>query len=213
MNDCPNGDIRDLLPDLLHDRLAGPERERVEAHLRACTLCEAELGLLRDLRTTLRRAPSIDVGAIAAAIPAYHAPVRRSWTAWRAAAAIVAVAVGGTSIALVSRQSDQPRVVEVRSPSNPGQTPSGSESVTRPTQPSVAVVTSPNVPSTLGATTPAVTLASGTELAMGGAAVNDLSDRELSALLDEIESLDALPSTEVESALPVTPLPPAGEGQ
>jgi hypothetical protein len=48
---------------------------------------------------------------------------------------------------------------------------------------------------------------------MGGAAVSDLSDRELSALLDEIETMDALPSADVESALPVTPLAPDGGGQ
>jgi len=34
---------------------------------------------------------------------------------------------------------------------------------------------------------------------MTGGAIGELSDRELSTLLDEIESLDALPSEEVES--------------
>jgi hypothetical protein len=42
-----------------------------------------------------------------------------------------------------------------------------------------------------------------------GGAVGDLSDRELSMLLDGIESLDVLPSAEVDNGLPVTPAPPA----
>jgi hypothetical protein len=43
-------------------------------------------------------------------------------------------------------------------------------------------------------------VARGEELAMGGGAIADLSDGELSALLGDLESLDALPSTDVESA-------------
>jgi hypothetical protein len=45
------------------------------------------------------------------------------------------------------------------------------------------------------------------ELAMSGGSLNDLSDRELSSLLKEIESLDALPSTDVES-VPLSPIAP-----
>jgi hypothetical protein len=45
------------------------------------------------------------------------------------------------------------------------------------------------------------------ELAMSGGTLTDLSDRELNSLLREIESLDAVPSTDVES-VPVSPIPP-----
>src|SRR5512140_1830353 len=74
MNDCPNADVRDLLPD----RLDEAARAMVESHLEGCADCRAELALLRDVRASLRRAPALNVAAIAAAIPAYHAPVRRS---------------------------------------------------------------------------------------------------------------------------------------
>jgi hypothetical protein len=41
------------------------------------------------------------------------------------------------------------------------------------------------------------------ELAIAGGAIADLSDRELSALVEGIESLDGLPSAEVETPEPV----------
>jgi hypothetical protein len=46
------------------------------------------------------------------------------------------------------------------------------------------------------------------ELAVGGA-IGELSDGELSMLLDGIETLDILPSAEVENTLPVTLVAPA----
>ena len=45
---------------------------------------------------------------------------------------------------------------------------------------------------------------------MGGGTITDLSDGELSALLQDIESLDALPSTEVEVSEPGLPLAHGG---
>ena len=42
------------------------------------------------------------------------------------------------------------------------------------------------------------------ELAMAGGTITDLSDGELSALVDGIESLDAVPSTEVEGEEPMS---------
>ena len=103
MTDCPNGEVRDLLPDLLHDRLAPAVRREVEAHVRDCADCQAELALLRAMRSSLRRAPAVDVAAIAAAIPPYRAAARRTWGGWRAAAAIAMLAAGGTSVAVLQR--------------------------------------------------------------------------------------------------------------
>ena len=36
MNDCPNAEIRDRLPDLLHDRLDPSARAAVTAHVATC---------------------------------------------------------------------------------------------------------------------------------------------------------------------------------
>ncbi|OYV74079.1 MAG: hypothetical protein B7Z72_01020 [Gemmatimonadetes bacterium 21-71-4] len=58
MTDCPNAEVRDLLPDLLHDRLDEATRMRVEAHLRACEECRGELALLRSLRAAAVPYPS-----------------------------------------------------------------------------------------------------------------------------------------------------------
>jgi anti-sigma factor RsiW len=168
MNDCPNGDVRDLLPDLVHDRLAPAVRREVEAHAAGCADCREELALLRTMRAWLRHAPAVNAAAIAAAIPAYRAPVRRSRAGWRAAAAIVILAAGGGSVAVLRGGSDVAR-----------------DSST-------------------------VTAAAPRELAMGSGAIGDLDDRELSALLRDLESLDALPPADVENATTVIPVDPAG---
>ncbi|HEU4643093.1 MAG TPA: zf-HC2 domain-containing protein, partial [Gemmatimonadaceae bacterium] len=68
MTDCPRGDVRDLLPDLLHDRLDADARAEVERHVARCPECAAELELLRAMRGALSRAPMVDAAAIAAAV-------------------------------------------------------------------------------------------------------------------------------------------------
>ena len=197
MIDCPNGDVRDVLPDYVNHRLAAPERSDVETHLASCAACRDEVALLRGLQATLRRVPEVKVDAIAAAIPPYRAPVKHGWAAgWRVAAAVVAIAVGGTSIALLRDGS-------------------GSGADTASTR--IAAGGSSGVGSTPGSATPRTTAApradapaspSGTptptrELAIAAGAIGELSDGELSALVEGLESLDALPSTEVEGAEPL----------
>ena len=106
MTDCPNGDVRDALPDYLNERLGPSRRREVESHLAGCPACREELSLLRALRATVRRAPAVDIAAIAASIPPYRAPVRRTWaTSGRVAAAIVAIAIGSTSVVLLRDRS------------------------------------------------------------------------------------------------------------
>lgn len=199
MTDCPNGEIRDLLPAYLNDRLSAASRGEVEAHLAGCDECRAELALLRDLRTTMQRGPTVDVRAIAAAIPPYRAPVRRGTAmAWRSAAAIIAIAAGGTSIALLSQAGDRPahRIpvppVVARAPTT-----------TVPDSVIVATVTTPASRATTRSTRSAETssaTASGRELAIASSAIGELSDGELASLFEGLESLDALPSAEIEGS-------------
>jgi anti-sigma factor RsiW len=211
MIDCPNGDIRDLLPDYLHGRLGAAERARVEAHVATCEPCQDELALLRDLRATMQRVPSVDTGAIVAAIPPYRAPIRHHWASWRAAAAIATIAIGGTSVALLSRQStSSPTIVVAENPARSGTAPaSGSASAQTPSGAETPAAGTPK-PVTPAPPPATITEPPALELAMGGGTVSDLSDRELTALLDDIESLDAVPSADVDTALPVTPLEPGG---
>jgi anti-sigma factor RsiW len=200
MIDCPNGDVRDALPDYLHDRLDAELRRRVESHLAGCDACRAELSLLRALRVQMRGVPAVDVEAIAAAIPPYRAPAARSRVvSWRAAAAVVAFAVGGTSIALLW-----------------GRGPVASEDVTpyvqagpTPHRDSATVVVAPRsgaprAPASVAPRNQPVGTVISRELAMAGGSITDLSDGELSALVESIESLDAVPSTEVEGDEPMT---------
>lgn len=207
MIDCPNGDVRDMLPDYLHDRLESSARASVEQHLAGCAACRDELALLRDLRGTLHRAPRIDVAAVAAAIPPYRAPVRKasSMGSWRAAAAIAAIAVGGTSIALLGRERQPARVAEipVAAPTTPAPEVGASTPAVVVPQPGVERV--PSVPQVAAPRATPAPAPKGEELAMGGGAIADLSDGELSDLLGDLESLDALPSTDVESAQSLLP--------
>ena len=174
MTDCPDGAVRDLLPELVHGRLAPDDRRRVDAHVLACADCQQEIALLRALRASLRRSPVVDVHAIASAIPAYRAP-QRVWGGWRAAAAIVLLAVGGTSVVVLQRESTGVR--------DAGVTPVAS----------AAPGAARDVRPALVATSPAVGEASG-ERALGNPAIDELDDRELSTLLAGLETLEALPS-------------------
>jgi anti-sigma factor RsiW len=193
MTDCPNGDVRDLLPDLLHDRLAPDVRREVEAHVSGCDECRAELALLGAMRSTLRRGPAVDVAAIGAAIPPYRAPARRSWAGWRAAAAIVILAAGGTSVAVL-RSSDGGDVAR----------DTASAMVAARAGDSLAPTAEPV------ASRPAAATATPRELALGSSAVSDLDDRELSNLLNDLQTLEALPSADVENVAAVSPLGPTG---
>ncbi len=216
MNDCPNADVRDLLPDLVHGRLDDATRAMVESHVAGCGDCRAELALLRELRTATSRTPALSLGAIAAAIPPYRAPVRRSWAGWRTAAAVTLIVAGSSSIIVAKRLehdvSDSAVVgahsaVGLPSPQVPPKDSviAGPAAVSSRRDPAVVPSTGYSVPV---APTPAATRAPvERELAMSGGSLTDLSDRELTSLLKGIESLDALPSTDVES-VPLAPIAP-----
>ncbi|MGH7719308.1 MAG: anti-sigma factor family protein, partial [Gemmatimonadaceae bacterium] len=70
MTDCSRADVRDLLPDLLHERLDPVTRAEVERHVSACADCAAEMRLLRGMRAALARTPVVNVQAIAERIRA-----------------------------------------------------------------------------------------------------------------------------------------------
>lgn len=193
MHDCPNGEIRDLLPDLLHGRLAPAQRVVVESHVAGCALCAEELALLRDLRVTMGRSPAIDTATIVAAIPAHRAPLKRAWSRWQAAAAIVAVMVGGTSVALLSREvAPTPRVAIQQRGS--AVDPAGRVAQSPTPLGAAGGVPATGDPSTSSRTTgdPIV------QLAVAEGSLSELSESDLALLVEEVERFDALPSVEVE---------------
>jgi anti-sigma factor RsiW len=87
MSDCPNVEIRELLPDYLSGTLSARRREEVWEHVTACDDCAQELALLQLVREAYAEAyaeamPPVNVGAIVAAIPRRTSrPAMRSWGA------------------------------------------------------------------------------------------------------------------------------------
>jgi anti-sigma factor RsiW len=177
MNDCPNVEFRDRLPELVHERLDVVERAAVMAHVEGCDDCRAELELLRGMRAVLAVAPRVDIGRIVLALPVPSPRLttkpRRRLREWQLAAAGVVLFVGGVSLAtyahvgMKARATDSSRV-------EPAKTGTGK------TSDSVA---------------PESVAIRGNELAIGGE-LSDLTPTELSNLLSDIEHLEPLPQTE-----------------
>lgn len=172
MSDCPNAEIRDQLPDLLHGHLDAASRARVESHVRECAECRRELELLRELRAS---APEIavDVARIVSALPTAAARRPRLWTArvWQLAAAVVFLAVGGSAVAKYVNHL-------------------GAHDSTRTT------VVASHDDSAVGTNG-----ASDIELSVGYG-YSDLTDAQLQALLKDVEQMTAVPMAEPDVSIP-----------
>ena len=108
MRDCSNGEVRDRLPELMHNRLSGETLVVVRAHVDGCADCRAELALLEQLRSAVV-APRLDSARIVANLPRYQpAPAwrRAMHSAQLLAAAAVVLLVGG--YAVVRQSSSAP---------------------------------------------------------------------------------------------------------
>ena len=219
MSDCSNADIRDLLPDLLHDRLDAHTRARAVAHVQDCADCRSELELLRSLRGSFDRGtPRVDVDRVVAALP-LPSSTRRStrrpvWSDWRIAAAVTFFVAGGTSLAVIHDMRDD-RSDSAASPIAREATAAASETTTHVDSPATAVaaarpashesstvshprpVTAP-VASPSGTQTVASTDDQGASVGIGNSRIGDLNERQLKSLLNQIDRLEATPSTEPE---------------
>lgn len=170
MSDCPNVEIRELLPDYLSGTLAAPRRVEVEGHLAGCQDCQDELSVLRLVREAYAEAPSVNVSAIVGALPRPSVrpvikPALKTWRrsyALQVAAAVSFVALGGLSLTVA------------RSFFN------GNGGVVLPD--TVAV-------------SPAITNGDAPVISFAGG-VSDLEDEDIEALLSALESIEALPVTE-----------------
>lgn len=190
LTDCPNFEMRELLPDLLHDALPAAERSRVEGHLATCVDCAAEYELLRSARRAWAglRVPRVDTAGIVAALPrplpvaAARGPTaRRSPVLMRLAAAITFVALGGMSVAIARTYFD-------RAPAAPVDSVMVWRGDTTSDVPILASADTPRRASSPGA---------------GGLAmhpsISDLGDAELESLLGELDQIEAAPLAEPES--------------
>lgn len=194
MRDCPNVEMRDRLPELLHGRLTAAAAEELSAHLSACATCREELELLRSLRGALAVPADVDVDAITAALP--RRPARRvggRWRRWGSVAA-VALAAGIAAVMILDRSRE-------RAPSSDA--PDGQAPPSRV----VAETAVRSVPAPTRAPHPA---APERELALG-AGLADVDDRELARLISDVERLEAVPVAEPEEYLPVAPTGSGGD--
>jgi predicted anti-sigma-YlaC factor YlaD len=64
MSECMEGEIREMLPDVLHGTLSPADRARIDAHLANCGPCRHELKALRAVHAAAVFTPSIDVESI-----------------------------------------------------------------------------------------------------------------------------------------------------
>lgn len=206
MTDCPNAEMRDRLPDLLHERLETSVRAAVMAHVDQCDDCRAEIALLREARVVLSPAMrAVDVVAISRVVvertrlPAKVTNHRAPWMDWRIAASVALLVVGAGSIALL-----------VRSPDTQTHVPAVAD--TRSVAPNAArpetLTANPISPSE---TAPIATAASA-ELS-AAAPVSDLSESELRALLRDLDQIDAVPSAEPEQVNVRVSLPRGGSSE
>ena len=217
MSECTNGEMRDLLPELVNGRLDAMTQLAVEAHVAECEECAAELELLRALRPALLRGPVVDAAKIAATVraqvPAHRGANRRAMSRRLAlaAAALLAVSAIGYAIAVRgravtpevavvhtprgdSRDSADTAVVAAPTPEHPTTAPAPRTAVPTAPEQQLVVVAPPTVSSTIATTTVA-------SVGMLGN-LSDLSDddvRALTASLDGISSVpDADPSPDID---------------
>jgi len=191
--------MRDQLPDLLHERLAVTERAVVIAHLDGCADCRDELALLRVAHGTLIKAtPRVDLNFIVEALPktaprarTLSVPRRPMWTDWRIAAAAVVLVAGASSYSVLGRHSGvvtpDSLVAQAVTPAveNPSTSTQRAETAATPArrQPAETVIADGG---------PVATEMSG----LGASRLGELNEKQLKALLTEIDRLQATPITE-----------------
>ncbi len=191
MNDCVNGDIRDVLPELVNGTLPTGDVARVQEHVRACADCTAEVELLRTARAAMRLAPAMDTARIATAVQASTA---QRLAARRAPAARVARVAGLALVAVIGALG----VWSLRD-----------SSPALPEAPATVAVTAPEQQRAVEQAQPAESqgVRVPVQLALGGD-MSQLGDDELLALLSEVFALEAMPGEEpaslaIEPVLPV----------
>lgn len=194
MNDCQDVTMREALPELLHGQLADGERRLVEAHVAVCADCTDELAILRAVLATAR-VPAVDTTRIVAMIAPYKgAPVTSSTTT---------LATGVTQqpdiIPLRSRGVRHARFSRLQLAAALALAAVGVSTATvvareRQQGPATAVVAHSATPS------------AGQDPGVALVATADLSDAQLATLINDMNSMQALPPAEPE------PIAPAVDG-
>jgi anti-sigma factor RsiW len=173
MRDCQDDKLNDLLPEYVAGHLAPLDAASVAAHVEACPSCAAELAVVRAARAAFT-APPVDIARIVSALPSPPSQV----------------------IPLVARVEKRSRrftswriAATIATIAVSGVSIAVIQGILRDDKP-------PHVQR------PVVKLdaneASG--LSVGGN-LNDLSEKEMQALLDKLDEMDAVPSAEPQPAV------------
>ena len=197
MNDCVNGDIRDVLPELVSGTLPAADLARVQDHIRACADCAAEVELLRTARAAMRLAPTMNTTRIAAGVQASTAQrlaARRIPARVARMASVSLIVVLGAIGLWASR--DTPR-----------DTPREASPVA--VQPSAGGAGISAASGVAGAVEEPRPAQGPTQLALGGD-MSQLDDDELLALMAELPGLEAIPGEEPAS-ITIEPVMPVQE--
>lgn len=203
MTDCLRTDIRDVLPDWVHDSLGEREAAEIAEHVATCAACAAEAELLRAVRAVLPPEPPIDVQRIAAGVIARTAgrqmPSRLA--SWRVVGGGLALAAS-VAFGLLFLRGDagegtnRGSVVSVQSTDSSGRpnaTPGTPDDSTSPNDSGGAGQA--DVPGTTTSVVPEPELRVATaEVAVSGG-LADLRIDELETLLRRLDGIEALPQT------------------
>jgi anti-sigma factor RsiW len=138
MTDCSNAEIRDMLPDYLHEQLSVADHAQVQQHLVSCAECADELALLKTVLALRPAVSAPNVADILAKLPkpaprvtVDHIQVagvrdistarsvaaktsRSNFRAWRAIAAVAVMAVGGLTIKIASETEAKSELVTMK---------------------------------------------------------------------------------------------------
>jgi hypothetical protein len=205
MTECTNGELRDLLPELVNGRLDAEMRQRVEGHVASCEVCANELALLRSVRPALMRAPAIDAERIAAAVRAQtaagassastRAGIARRWKLAIAAAALLAAGALGY-VTRVHRGPGTPEVAVAPTPPG-GASDTGTPLQKAPETAHAPMAAPPQVavaPPRVAAPTPSAPTSLASTAALDN--VSDLSDDEVRTLTASLDKLSAVPDAD-----------------
>jgi anti-sigma factor RsiW len=180
-HDCRDDAMRDLLPLLAHDALEPSEAAAVRAHLAVCGACVAELALIESAsRAISASVPQVSTAAILAGVqqrtrlklerPAAAPPSVRTAARWMprryAMAAASLILVASASLAVVARTFGGPEVTLADS---------------------LSVAAGDSAPATRVAAAGGISVSGG---------LADLSDDDLSALLADLEEVEATVAAE-----------------
>lgn len=176
MSDCTNVEMRELLPDLVSGRISAVDKARVSTHVEECSDCKAELELLSSVRSAVEEmAPAYpSTSEIVAALPRPQKirklPVKAPHRAWRVAAAVTAIALGGVSLTVLRQYAGGPGIDSAR---------------VRDTGALVAIADSPTAADVARLT--------------AGLGTMDLADEDLEALIGALDRIEAAPTEDPES--------------